>query len=74
VLIGLAAPGAARKDGAHRAGQDDRRAEKAVTDYKALRGVDMTGPRGRVAARAGARGAGAAIRLHYLNNSALPAA
>src|SRR4029077_12222871 len=48
--------------------------KKAVTDYKALRGVDMTGPPWTVLLRVPAHVVPALqIRLHYLNNSALPA-
>src|SRR3954468_24370673 len=48
--------------------------KKAVTDYKALRGVDMTGPPWTVLLRVPAQIVPALqIRLHYLNNSALPA-
>ena len=55
----------------------DRKTEaqkKAVADYKALRGVDMTGPPWTVLLRVPAHIVPALqIRLHYLNNSALPA-
>jgi 4-carboxymuconolactone decarboxylase len=48
--------------------------KKAVADYKALRGVDMTGPPWTVLLRVPAHIVPALqIRLHYLNNSALPA-
>jgi len=48
--------------------------KKAVADYKALRGVDMTGPPWTVLLRVPAQIVPALqIRLHYLNNSALPA-
>jgi len=47
--------------------------KKAVADYKALRGVDMTGPPWTVLLRSPAHVVPALqIRLHYLNNSALP--
>jgi 4-carboxymuconolactone decarboxylase len=47
--------------------------KKAVADYKALRGVDMTGPPWTVLLRAPAHVVPALqIRLHYLNGSALP--
>jgi len=47
---------------------------KAVADYKTLRGVDMTGPPWTVLLRVPAHIVPALqIRLHYLNNSALPA-
>jgi 4-carboxymuconolactone decarboxylase len=47
--------------------------KKAVADYKALRGVDMTGPPWTVLLRVPAHIVPALqIRLHYLNNSALP--
>jgi 4-carboxymuconolactone decarboxylase len=48
--------------------------KKAVADYKTLRGVDMTGPPWTVLLRVPAHIVPALqIRLHYLNNSALPA-
>jgi len=47
--------------------------KKAVADYKTLRGVDMTGPPWTVLLRVPAHVVPALqIRLHYLNNSALP--
>jgi 4-carboxymuconolactone decarboxylase len=47
--------------------------KKAVADYKALRGVDMTGPPWTVLLRVPAQVVPALqIRLHYLNNSTLP--
>jgi 4-carboxymuconolactone decarboxylase len=48
--------------------------KKAVADYKALRGVDLTAPPWTVLLRVPAHVVPALqIRLHYLNNSALPA-
>ena len=48
--------------------------KKAVADYKTLRGVDMTAPPWTVLLRVPAHVVPALqIRLHYLNNSALPA-
>lgn len=48
--------------------------KKAVADYKRLRGVDMTGPPWTVLLRVPQHVVPALeIRLHYLNNSALPA-
>ena len=47
--------------------------KKAVADYKMLRGVDMTGPPWTVLLRVPQHVVPALeIRLHYLNNSALP--
>jgi len=47
--------------------------KKAVADYKALRGVDLTGPPWSVLLRVPAHVVPALqIRLHYLNESALP--
>jgi 4-carboxymuconolactone decarboxylase len=48
--------------------------KKAVADYKSLRGVDLTGPPWTLLLRVPAHVVPALqIRLHYLNNSALPA-
>ncbi len=47
--------------------------KKAVADYKALRGVDLTGPPWSVLLRVPAHVVPALqIRLHYLNDSVLP--
>jgi len=77
VLIGLAAAPGARAQERMPPIAPDKMTEaqkKAVTDYKALRGVDMTGPPWTVLLRVPAHVVPALqIRLHYLNNSALPA-
>jgi 4-carboxymuconolactone decarboxylase len=77
VLIGLAASTGARAQERMPPIPVERMTDaqkKAVADYKALRGVDMTGPPWTVLLRVPAHIVPALqIRLHYLNNSALPA-
>ena len=76
MLVGLAAAPGARAQERMPPIAPDKMTEaqkKAVTDYKALRGVDMTGPPWTVLLRVPAHVMPALqIRLHYLNNSALP--
>jgi 4-carboxymuconolactone decarboxylase len=77
VLIGLAASTGARAQERMPPIPAEKMTDaqkKAVADYKALRGVDMTGPPWTVLLRVPAHIVPALqIRLHYLNNSALPA-
>jgi 4-carboxymuconolactone decarboxylase len=77
VLIGLAASTGARAQERMPSIPAEKMTDaqkKAVADYKALRGVDMTGPPWTVLLRVPAHIVPALqIRLHYLNNSALPA-
>jgi 4-carboxymuconolactone decarboxylase len=77
VLIGLAASTGARAQERMSPVPVEKMTDaqkKAVADYKALRGVDMTGPPWTVLLRVPAHIVPALqIRLHYLNNSALAA-
>jgi 4-carboxymuconolactone decarboxylase len=77
VLIGLAASAGARAQERMPPIPAEKMTDaqkKAVADYKALRGVDMTGPPWTVLLRVPSHIVPALqIRLHYLNNSALPA-
>ena len=76
LLIGLTTGAAARAQERMAPIAPDKMTEaqkKAVADYKALRGVDMTGPPWTVLLRVPAHVVPALeIRLHYLNSSALP--
>jgi 4-carboxymuconolactone decarboxylase len=77
VLIGLAASTGARAQERMPPIPAEKMTDaqkKAVADYKEVRGVDMTGPPWTVLLRVPAHIVPALqIRLHYLNNSALPA-
>ena len=75
VLIGLATASGARAQERMPPIPADKMTEaqkKAVTDYKALRGVDLTGPPWTVLLRVPDHVVPALqIRLHYLNKSVL---
>ena len=77
MLIGLAMCTAARAQERMAPIAPDKMTDaqkKAVADYKTLRGVDLTAPPWTVLLRVPAHVVPALqIRLHYLNNSALPA-